>query len=86
MSSDLYSVFDYAFSLSIRLLPIVLFPFSFSILIRFIRYCCLDRCSYNRSRRVIRESCEYPKYKFDDPACAAWVKDFEDKENISIYG
>lgn len=77
-------VFPFAF----KVFPFVAVPFILSSFIRFIRDCALDRRFYNHSWHVTRNKklADYSKYDFENPDCAAWVKDFEEREDISIYG
>lgn len=85
---DLADILKKVLPFALKLFPIASFPLILSCFIRFIRDCASDRRAYNCSWHVTRNKkpSDYSKYDFENSDCAAWVKEFEEKEDISIYG
>lgn len=89
MNEDLVKViteaFPEAFSLACIIMPIVLFIPITSFFISFITDVATDRRNYKRSWHAARRT-EYKQKPHIPSDCELWVKDFEEKEGISIYG
>lgn len=72
-------------SFAFNLFPICAFPFCFSAFIKFIKYCC-----NGHGLRHIPSTHNNCPVETVEPVelsdCQKWVKEFEEREDISIYG
>lgn len=72
-------------SLTFKLFPLCAFPFCISSLIKFIKYFCTG---YGSCRNPsTHNNCPVETVETVELSdCQKWVKEFEEREDISIYG
>lgn len=72
-------------SLTFKFFLLFAFPFCISVMIKFIKYCCTGYSS--RHKPSTHNNCPVePVEPVELSDCQKWVKEFEEREGISIYG